>query len=151
MGNFIKNTKKNIRSFFEFINCIFINSVEHRLGVYSAQASFYILMSFLPIILLFLNSLKYIPIPDTLIPGLIRHYAPSTLKTFLIQVFQEMDNHSSKTIISATAVFATWAASRGALSIIFGMREIYDKDKYKNYFILRFFSMLYTVLLIISM
>ncbi len=151
MSNFFKKAKKRLFSFFDFINYIFTNSVEHRLGVYSAQASFYILMSFLPMILLFLNSLKYIPIPDTLIPGLIKHYAPSTLKTFLIQIFKEMDNHSSKTIISATAIFAIWAASRGALSIIFGMREIYEKNKFKNYFVLRFYSMLYTVVLIISM
>ncbi|MBE5958303.1 MAG: YihY/virulence factor BrkB family protein [Lachnospiraceae bacterium] len=149
----VKKTKKEsiVRSFFDMINCIFKTSIDHRLAVYSAQASFYILMSFFPILLLFLNSLKYIPIPDTLIPRLINHYAPNTLKSFLIQVFSELDHHSSKTIISVTAIFAIWAASRGALSIIFGMREIFEKDRYKNYFILRFFSMIYTVVLIISM
>lgn len=122
-----------------------------QIGVYSAQASFFMLLSIFPIIMLFLNIIGHTTLPASLIPSIIKDYTPETIRPFLLQIVKELQEASSGTLISITAVLAVWSASKGALAIIYGMRKILESNKTSNYFILRFLSMIYTVILIIAM
>lgn len=124
---------------------------EDKIGIYSAQASFFMLLSIFPMIMLFLNIISHTNLPESLVPAIIDGYAPSMVRSFLLQIVSELQTKTSGAVISITALLAIWSASKGALSIIFGMREILDATKEKNYFVLRFYSIIYTIILIISL
>lgn len=130
----------------------FINKMEKdQIGIYSAQASFFMILSIFPIIMLLLNIIGHTTLPASLIPTLINHYVPSTIQPFISQIVTELQVASSGTIISITAVLALWSASKGALAMIYGTRKILDYPKKTNYFALRFLSIIYIIVLIIAM
>lgn len=146
-----KSNSFSLKSLFTLINYFAERITKDEVGVYSAQASFFVLLSIFPIIMLFLNIISFTTIPQSLIPAIIKNYAPSTIRTLLLQVISDIQGRSSGTAISITAILAIWSASKGALSLIYGTRKILVAQKDLNYFVLRFYSMLYTVTLIISM
>ena len=121
-----------------------------RIGIYTAQASFFIILSIFPFLLLFLNILGMTNINPNTILHIINTYSPDTLQPLLTQIFQELYTHVSGTAISIAAITAIWSASKGVLSVMFGLYEIYKIHRNRNYFISRFISMIYTVLFVIT-
>lgn len=123
----------------------FVRLSEDRVGIYTAQASFFIMLAIFPFILLLLNIIGYTSIDKDTIILLINNYLPETVKPLLVQIINELFTQVSGTLISITAIAAVWSASKGVLSVMFGIYEIYKLHRNRNYFISRFISMAYTV------
>ncbi len=123
----------------------FVRLTVDRVGIYTAQASFFIILSIFPFILLLLNIIGYTSIDKDTIIALINNYLPETIKPLLIQIINELFTHISETLISIAAIAAIWSASKGVLSVMFGIYEIYKIHQDRNYFISRFISMAYTI------
>jgi membrane protein len=121
-----------------------------RVGIYTAQASFFIILSIFPFLLLFLNILGMTNISSDSIIHLLNTYSPELIKPLLIKIINELYMHVSGTVISITAIVAIWSASKGVLSVMFGLYEISKIHQNRNYFVSRFISMIYTVLFIFS-
>lgn len=121
-----------------------------RVGIYTAQASFFIILSIFPFFLLFLNIIGMTSITSQSIINLLNTYAPDTIKPLLIQIIEELYTHVSGTAISIAAIVAIWSASKGVLSVMFGLYEISKIHQNRNYFISRFISMMYTILFVFS-
>ena len=115
-----------IKKAYDFIDTI----GQDKVGIYTAQASFFIILSIFPFILLFFN--------------LIGH-------ALFIQVVSEIYEHVSSTAVSITAIAAIWSASKGVLSVMFGLYEIAKIHQKRNYFISRFVSMLYTIIFTVAL
>lgn len=152
-----KNTSNNsgsrmhLKTTLDFIIELFQKISIDMVSVYSAQASFFMILSIFPIIMLLLNIIGHTTLPVSLIPELVNNYMPETVQPFLLQIISELQTASSGTIISITAVLAIWSASKGALAMIRGTRKIMNSSKPSNYFVLRFLSMIYTIILILAM
>lgn len=126
-----------------------IRMSEDRVGIYTAQASFFIMLSIFPFILLLLHIVGFTSIDKDTIILLINNYLPETVKPLLVQIINELFNYVSGTLLSIAAVAAVWSASKGVLSVMFGIYEIYKLHRNRNYFISRFISMGYTVAFIL--
>lgn len=135
---------KNISHFINILN-------KDRIGVYTAQASFFMLLSIFPFVLLFLNIIGFTSINQNTIIYLLETYSPVTIKPLLIQIIEELYTHVSGTALSLSAIVAIWSASKGVLSVMFGLYEIYKLHRYRNYFISRFISMAYTVVFLVAL
>lgn len=127
-----------------------VRMAKDRVGIYTAQASFFIILSIFPFFLLFLNIIGMTSITSQSIINLLNTYAPDTIKPLLIQIIEELYTHVSGTAISIAAIVAIWSASKGVLSVMFGLYEISKIHQNRNYFISRFISMMYTVLFVFS-
>lgn len=141
-----KQLPKPIMKIYDFCSRI----AKDRVGIYTAQASFFIILSIFPFLLLFLNIIAMTSLGSDSIVRLLNAYAPETIKPLLTQIIQELYTHVSGTAISITAVGAIWSASKGVLSVMFGLYEISKIHQNRNYFISRFISMLYTILFVVS-
>lgn len=141
-----KNFLKPIFRIYDFC----ARMAKDRVGIYTAQASFFIILSIFPFLLLFLNIIGMTSISSDSIIHLLNTYAPETIKPLLIQIIEELYTHVSGTAVSITAIVAIWSASKGVLSVMFGLYEISKIHQNRNYYISRFISMLYTVLFVIS-
>lgn len=138
----------------KFINTImdFVNAIsKDKVGVYSAQASFFIMLSIFPFAMLILNMIGLTPITEDYIVNFANSYLPDSVKPLIIQIINEMYSNVSGTVISITAIVAIWSASKGVLSVMFGIYNIYNVHSSRNYFISRFISMIYTVFFVIAM
>ena len=129
----------------------FTKMSEDKVGIYTAQASFFIILSIFPFVLLLLNLIGITTIDKSFIIRSINTYIPDSVKPLLIQMINELYTHVSGTIISITAIGAIWSASKGFLSVMFGIYNIYKVHQRRNYFVSRFISMLYTVIFLIAM
>lgn len=127
-----------------------VRMAKDRVGIYTAQASFFIILSIFPFFLLFLNIIGMTSITSQSIINLLNTYAPDTIKPLLIQIIEEHYTHVSGTAISIAAIVAIWSASKGVLSVMFGLYEISKIHQNRNYFISRFISMMYTILFVFS-
>ena len=122
---------------------------DDRVGVYSAQASFFIVLSAFPIIMLVLTIVGLTSIPQEAVLSVADQLAPEILSPLIKQVIEEMYVKSSGTIISITAITAAWSASKGVLSIMRGLQSIYHIKDDRYYIHQRIVSMLYTIIFIV--
>lgn len=143
MKHIFKRCTKKIWDFY-------VKMSEDKVGIYTAQASFFIILSIFPFVLLFLNLIGLTTLDKAFIIRGINAYLPSSIKPLLIQMINELYTHVSSTIISITAIGAIWTASKGFLSVMFGIYNIYKVHQNRNYFVARFISMIYTVLFLIA-
>lgn len=143
--------KKKLLDFIRTIYGFFAKLSEDRVGIYTAQASYFIILSLFPFALLLLNIIGITTIDKEFIINIINASTPGSIRPLLIQIINELYTHVSGTIISITAVVAIWSASKGFLSVMFGIYNIYKVHQKRNYFISRFVSMIYTVIFLVAM
>ena len=115
---------KKLGKFCKQVYDFFWTMADDRVGVYAAQASFFIILSLFPFALLLLNIITITPFDQTYVINGIESYAPEYIQPLLKQIIYELYYHSSGTIISITAIGAIWSSSKGFLSIMFGIYNI---------------------------
>lgn len=121
-----------------------------RINMYSAQSSFFIIVSFFPFLMLLLCLLNFTNITESYLLSLVYNMLPSKTQPLIISMINEIYHSSSFTLISVTAVSAIWAAGKGFVSIIQGLNDVYDTGgETRNYFVLRIHATLYTLVLLL--
>lgn len=118
-------------------------------SAYAAQAAFFIVMSLIPFIMLFISLVQYTPVTESMIMELINRLMPDYISPFLIGIIHEVYNNSVG-IVSAAAVMAVWSAAKGVQCLTNGLNSVYDIEETRNWILLRFRAILYTLMLIIA-
>ncbi|MBR3771613.1 MAG: YihY/virulence factor BrkB family protein [Clostridium sp.] len=111
---------------------------------FAAQGAFFIIISAFPFTMFLLTMIQYLPMTQGDLLSIINTYIPDTLNSYIIMIMTEVYDIGSGTIISVTAITALWSASRGLLTLIRGMNNIYGIKETRNYFRLRFLAVFYT-------
>ena len=119
-------------------------------GVYAAQASFFIIIAAVPFIMLLLSLLKLgLPIEITAVEEVILEVVPPSMQEIFLRIASELFGKSSSgSIISITAVTTLWLSSRGVMALYQGLNTVYHAD-IRNYFYVRATSILYTFLFLL--
>ncbi len=128
---------------------------EDNIAAFSAQAAFFVIISFFPFFMLFLTLIQYFSIDPNVFKNAIYQLFPDSIDQMVIGVVNEIYASDSGTLISVTAaISALWAASRGILGIVKGLNAVYGIRESRNSFFLRIISAFYTlafsVILIVS-
>lgn len=140
----IKNLYKNIVKFIKRIT-------GDNLGLYAAQASFFIVFSVTPFIMLLITLVQYVvPIDISQILTEIYRHVPQELALLVSELLLDAFD-SSIGIISVSAVSALWLASKGVMALYLGLNNVFKPEKPLNYFYVRFVSMIYTLIFILAM
>ena len=122
---------------------------EHAVTAYAAQSAFFIVISFFPFVMLLLTLLNYIPLPLNETGELVAGILPEAVANFINDLLDEIHINASGAVISVTAVTTLWAASKGLLAIRRGMNSVYENTESRNYFIIRFYSLIETLAFIV--
>ena len=140
----IKRFWKNIMRFGDRV-------MKDNLGLYAAQASFFIIFSVTPFIMLLITLAKYvIPINPEQILTEIYRLVPVDIASFLSNMLLDVFDDSAG-VISVTAVSTLWLASKGVMALYMGLNNVFKPEKERNYFYTRFISVVYTLLFVIAM
>lgn len=123
----------------------------YQVPVYAANASFFILLSIFPGMMLLIGLLQYTPVTPSQLSELLSDVAPTALMPLLDYMTQELFAVNSVALLSASAVTALWSASRGVYSLFKGLNNVYHVQETRNYFLLRLRCTLYTVLLLVAL
>lgn len=144
---------KIIYIFIRKINTFVRAVIKDNISIYSAQASFFLIISAIPFIMLLLTLVKFfVPMDQMTILTAINKFAPDTISNFLTTIVNELFSKTSTApLISVTAVSTLWLSSKGIMALYLGINNVYKPEKMPNYFYSRLIAVLYTLIFIAAL
>lgn len=118
--------------------------------VYAAQASFFIVISFFPFIMLLLTLIQFVPnVHKSDLLTIMIGIMPDAFHSLVVGIVDDLYTKSPGTIVSISAIAALWSASRGMLSIERGLNRVYEVTKKRNYLVRRIICSGYTIIFVV--
>jgi len=111
---------------------------------HAANTGYFLVMSVFPALLLILSLLRYTPLDAQDLLTLLESFLPQALMSSVERVVISTYAHTSRLVISVSAVGTLWSASRGIYGLMEGLNEIYEAPENRGYFRTRLLCMLYT-------
>ncbi len=105
-------------------------------GAYAAQSAYFIILSFLPLIILLLSVIQFTGIGKTDLYHLIRDVVPSGFQSWLFGIIDEMYSRTVATV-SISALVTVWSAGKSFMALNRGMNAICHVEKRQNYIQMR--------------
>lgn len=123
-------------------------------GAYAAQASYFIILSFLPLIILLLSLIQFTNIGKADLYALIRELVPVGFQSWVLGIVDEMFSRTVATV-SISALVTAWSAGKSFMALNRGMNAICKVEKSPNYLLMRLrgalFAMGFVVLIVITL
>ncbi|MBR3316132.1 MAG: YihY/virulence factor BrkB family protein [Atopobiaceae bacterium] len=126
-----------------FVMRVLKKSSANRVGAYSAQIAFYILMTVFPMVILFLQLIKAAPISQESILYAIDNVFPDYLLTTLHELLQEVYSASAG-LVPITIITMLWTISKVMHAMTQGLDTICTTEDARNWMVVRFWSILCT-------
>lgn len=141
----IKQTLKLISLFFRKIR-------DDHVSAFSAQAAFFIIISFFPFIMFLLSIVPFFQLQESTILKIVTQIFPKAFNSLIVLVITEIyDTTNSGTLISITAITALWSAGKGFLAIMKGLNSVYEIQETRHSIFLRIISTIYTLIFAIML
>lgn len=138
-----------IKSLYENITKMMYKMRDDYLSAFSAQATFFILLSFFPFMMFLLTMTKFMPFSQTDVITAITNIVPDDLTSYIVSIVHELYGKATGTVISFSAIILVWSASRGILAIMNGLNAVYRTDESRGYVVLRLIATVYTFIVAI--
>ena len=132
------------------IKDFFALASEKRIDTYSAGASFYIFISFIPFSLILLSTIKYLPFSREDLLSFIGGLVPAETNWMIMYVIDELYERGIG-VLSVSIIAALWASGKGVLGITKGLNDIFDVGNRKNFIYMRTRSAICTFFLMLGM
>lgn len=144
-----RKTLKNVRSIWDIIWEFISDVMRDDVGLYSAQSTFFIVLSAVPSIMIVILCLKHFVVVDLdTVINTINSAFPGQIAQFLANIVTEMFYRSETTVILSTAfITLLWASSRGTMAIYSGLNKIYGYTKKFSWLRMRIMSFFYNILI----
>ena len=127
----------------------FLNNIQKdHVSEYTAQCAYYTILAFIPFIILLMSLVQYINIDKETLLNIVGNIIPTSMNDRVISIIQEVYSKSIGTI-SVSAIFVFWSAGNGFFALNKGLHAVYEIPNEKNYFYLRFKSIIFTIIFII--
>ena len=120
-----------------------------KVGVYSAQASFYLIMSFPPMLLLMFTFLRYTPLSEKMVLDMLSTLLNEDMMEAVTSVVSNI-YQGSLASFSFALISVMWMAGGGMMGLTNGLNSIHSVYENRNYFVLRCRSSLYAIILVVA-
>ena len=141
--------EKKAKSTVQLILCFMDRTKNDHIGAYAAQAAYFLIMSFIPFVLVLTALIQYTPLTYRMLRQVIIGFVPTNLQDFVLKIIAEVFTKSAA-VVPISGVFALWSSCKGMQSLITGLNVIYHVKETRNWLINRLYSMLYMFLFVIA-
>lgn len=117
---------------------------QQNVPLYAANASFFLILSVFPVLVVLLALLRYTGIQVESLTDLLSAVVPGSLMPMVKRLVLSAYVGSSATVLSVSALAALWSASRGMYSFLTGLNSIYRVQENRGYIRTRLLSVAYT-------
>ncbi len=142
--------KNRFRNIYMKAKSVLKSASENSVYSYAGHSALFIIISFFPLLMLLLASVKYMPFSENEVLELVSAIPLGNANNALNTAVKEVYARSGSLALSISAITLLWSASTSIYSITRGLNAIYGQSETRNYFLLRGLSLLYTVLFIIA-
>lgn len=132
----------------KFINDLIERFARHRVGASAAHTAFFIMLSFIPCIILLFSLLQFTGIEKVDVLVAIQRRVPREMQVFCTGVISEAYSKTATTI-SLSALATLWSAGRGMMALTEGLQWIAEIREERNYIAVRIRSTFYTVVFLL--
>lgn len=136
--------KKWIKNIIDFIK----GTADEHIDAFAGQTTFFIFLSFFPLLNILLAMAPILPFSETQITELILKAIPADLSVYVRSIISDIYTHGTSTFTILSVVMAVWSAAKGFMAIRNGLNEVYRARDPKNFLVVRAISALYTVVFI---
>lgn len=143
--------KNRFRNIYLKVKSVLKSASENSVYSYAGHSALFIIISFFPLLMLLLASVKYMPFSEKEVLELVSAIPLGNANNALNTAVKEVYARSGSLALSISAITLLWSASTSIYSITRGLNAIYGQSETRNYFLLRGLSLLYTVLFIIAL
>lgn len=120
-----------------------------KVNAFAAEASLFIIMSFIPCLLLLMILTKYTPLTEDLILKFLEFVFPKAFLPTITQNFSMAQKEVSNTLVFITIFSILWASGKGFVSLIDGLNSVFDIKEHRNWIVLRLYAILYTIIFLV--
>ncbi len=120
-----------------------------RLSAYAAQSTLFIFLSFMPFLMLLMTMIRYSAISEETLLEFANTFASPTLMSTIEALIGQLYTIDNRGFIIFSIISLLWAAGKGFVSLIEGLNSVFDIREHRGFFLLRLYSILYTVVFII--
>jgi len=125
---------------------------QDRVSVYAAQASFFTIISSVPLISLLANIVRLIWPTSAEREKVIDFFSgtvPESILELAVHLFDEVAAAPAVPVLSISAVFIWWSAAKGVGAIREGVQTVYEAPRMQGYFRKMFHSIAYTLVFVV--
>ena len=143
--------KQKIKRLVDLIAALESIFTESHIFAYAAQASFFVIISAVPFLMLVLNILQAVmPVSREYFDRLILEFLPLQVQTLATDIISDLYSNVNISFVSLTTLFLIWTASRGVRAISSGLRVVYETSDDEGYIKSTIWSLIYTVVFMVS-
>ena len=142
--------KFDFKEKYKIIQRISTNMGNDHISEFSAQCSYYTILSFIPFVIVLITLIQYTNIDQKTLFDVISKIIPSSMNEFVIGIVREVYSKSIGTI-SISIIFTLWSAGKGLFALTKGLHSVYntDEDSGKSVIYLRIVSLVETIIFIV--
>lgn len=122
---------------------------EDHVGAYAAQSAYFILLSFIPFVLLLVTLVRYTPLTQEIVTEALTQAVPAEFRSFVKGIVDEVFG-KSVAFVPISAVIALWSAGKGINALTNGLNCVYRVEETRGYIVNRFRSMAYTLVFVFA-
>ena len=120
-----------------------------QLPQHAANAGYFIVLSVFPALVLLLSVLRYTPLDAADLLSLLRGLLPEALLPAAEKLIISTYAHTSKAMVSVSAIGVLWSASKGIYALLRGFNAIYDVRESRGYWYTRCMCVVYMFLFLL--
>lgn len=123
----------------------------YNISTLAAGASFFMLLSIVPLLTLVVSLLRYLPWTLQDLLTMMEQILPEAVMSTAEDFVRDLYTSNLLAVASVSVVFSLWAASRGVYGMLNGINAILGADESRSYIRRRLTAIFYTFLLIIAL
>lgn len=134
----------------KIINKVFKTMSDDHISEYSAQCSYYTILSFIPFVILLITLIQYTTVDQQTLFEAVSKIIPSSMNEIVLGIIREVYSKSIGTV-SVSIIFTLWPAGRGLYALTKGLQSVYNvKGKIESsYIYLRLKAVIQTMIFIV--
>ncbi len=124
---------------------------EDYVNAFAAMSSYFILMSIIPILMILLLIVQYLPITQEDVLNLILRIVPSVSEfEYIVRYLLDEVFDRSGVVLSISILVVLWSAGKGVMALTTGLNVIYRCKETRSYLYMRIRGTIYTMFLLIA-
>ncbi len=139
-----------MKALWTVLNNILKKIDRHKITVYAAQATLFVVISVIPFTMLLISIIKYIiPFDKADIMGFVKPFLHVNLMPAVDAILNEIFSGSTISVVSFATVTTVWAASKGMMALVLGLESVYETGNKRGYIKTRLFAFVYTLFFVL--
>ncbi len=123
--------------------------LEMEIPTHASHACYFLVLAVFPALNLLLSLLRYTTLEASDLMDLAARLLPDALEPYVWKLISGTYEHTSKAVVSVSAVTALWSASRGVYALLTGLNGVYGVEEHRSWLHTRMMSVVYTFLFLL--